>query len=98
MPLYEYRCQDCALHFERIERVSPPKDGQCPECGGVTHRMIGAPALQFKGSGWYVNDYGRGNGSTAPEAAATSSESGTPTAPEKATSSKPEAKANNKVA
>jgi putative FmdB family regulatory protein len=63
MPLYEYQCQDCGLRFERIERVSELKDGLCPKCGQIAHRLIGAPALQFKGSGWYVNDYGKGNGS-----------------------------------
>jgi putative FmdB family regulatory protein len=62
MPLYEYRCQECGLRFERIERVSELNDGICPECGEIAHRLIGAPALQFKGSGWYVNDYGKGNG------------------------------------
>lgn len=62
MPLYEYRCQDCGLRFERIEKASELKDGTCPECGEIAHRLIGAPALQFKGSGWYITDYGRGDG------------------------------------
>ncbi len=62
MPLYEYQCQDCDTHFERIEKVSSPTDGVCPTCGGAARRLLGAPALQFKGSGWYVNDYGKGNG------------------------------------
>jgi putative FmdB family regulatory protein len=61
MPLYEYKCQTCGFRHEQIERASEPKDGVCPECGGVTTRLIGTPALQFKGSGWYVNDYGKGN-------------------------------------
>ena len=61
MPLYEYQCQDCDTHFERIERVSSPTDGVCPSCGGAARRLLGAPALQFKGSGWYVNDYGKGS-------------------------------------
>lgn len=62
MPLYEYQCQDCETHFERIEKVSSPTDGVCPSCGGVARRLLGAPALKFKGSGWYVTDYGKGNG------------------------------------
>jgi putative FmdB family regulatory protein len=62
MPLYEYQCQECGLRFERIEKASALKDGHCPECQGVAHRLIGTPALQFKGSGWYVTDYGKGNG------------------------------------
>lgn len=64
MPLYEYQCQDCDTHFERIERVSSPTDGVCPSCGGAARRLLGAPALQFKGSGWYVNDYGKGSSGT----------------------------------
>jgi putative FmdB family regulatory protein len=67
MPLYEYRCEKCGFRLERIERPSAAKNGSCPECGGVTHRLIGVPALQFKGSGWYVNDYGKGNGSRPTE-------------------------------
>lgn len=88
MPLYEYQCQKCALHFERIEKASALRDGVCPECGGAADRLIGAPALQFKGSGWYVNDYGKGNGNgssptaketeTAKAEAETSTESATP--------------------
>ena len=62
MPLYEYQCQECGLRYERLEHVSAMHDGTCPECGGNATRLIGAPALQFKGSGWYVNDYGKGNG------------------------------------
>ena len=63
MPLYEYHCQDCGNHFERIEKVSALHDGVCPACGGAARRLLGAPALKFKGSGWYVTDYGKGNGS-----------------------------------
>ena len=62
MPLYEYQCQECENRIERIERVSAPSDGVCPSCGGAARRLLGAPALQFKGSGWYVTDYGKGNG------------------------------------
>jgi putative FmdB family regulatory protein len=62
MPLYEYQCQDCDHHFERIEKVSALHDGVCPSCGGAARRLLGAPALKFKGSGWYVTDYGKGNG------------------------------------
>ncbi len=62
MPLYEFECQHCGLHYERLEHASALHDGTCPECGNVARRLIGAPALKFKGSGWYVNDYGKGNG------------------------------------
>ena len=62
MPLYEYQCDCCARHFERIEKVSSPTAGVCPDCGGPARRLLGAPAFKFKGSGWYVTDYGKGNG------------------------------------
>ena len=96
MPLYEYKCQECGLRFERIERASELRDGVCPDCGEVAHRLIGAPALQFKGSGWYVNDYGKGNGSdpTPKEAhkAKAAAESSTDSKPKKKTEKKVDAK------
>ena len=95
MPLYEYQCQECSVRFERIEKASALKDGRCPECGGDAHRLIGSPALQFKGSGWYVNDYGKGNGNgtgaTAKETEVAKS------AAETSTDSKPEKKAEKKA-
>jgi putative FmdB family regulatory protein len=60
MPLYEYRCQCCAQKFERLERPSSPAPRECPKCGGTAERILGVPALQFKGAGWYVTDYGKG--------------------------------------
>jgi putative FmdB family regulatory protein len=98
MPLYEYQCQHCSAHFERIEKASALKDGRCPECGGEAHRLIGAPALQFKGSGWYVNDYGKGNGNGTrattkeTEAANSAAEKSTESKPEKTTGKKADAK------
>ena len=62
MPLYEYECFLCKHKFEKIRRVANASDVVCPECGGAVRRLLGAPALQFKGSGWYVTDYGKGNG------------------------------------
>ena len=86
MPLYEYRCQTCACRFERIERASSPQDGVCPDCGGVASRLLGSPAIQFKGSGWYVTDYAKGNGAKPTESEkekATSAASTTDTKSEK---------------
>jgi putative FmdB family regulatory protein len=68
MPLYEYRCRECDHTYEKLERMSAPSSGTCPECGGEATRLIGVPALQFKGSGWYVTDYGKGTGGAAGEA------------------------------
>lgn len=57
MPLYEYKCKKCRKHTERIENYSGPHLKKCPHCGGAVERTITAPAIQFKGSGWYVTDY-----------------------------------------
>ncbi len=69
MPLYEYNCTSCAIHFEHLERASSPSPRRCPECGMMAQRMLGSPALQFKGSGWYVNDYGKGSKGSKTQAA-----------------------------
>ncbi len=59
MPLYEYECARCSRRFERIEKVAGPHLKKCPKCGGKVERVVAAPAIQFKGSGWYVTDYAR---------------------------------------
>jgi putative FmdB family regulatory protein len=66
MPLYEYQCQKCGHRFERIQRFSDPMVKKCPDCGGKVEQMISAPAVRFKGSGWYVTDYAK-KGSGAPK-------------------------------
>jgi putative FmdB family regulatory protein len=68
VPLYEYKCLKCGRHTEKIENVSGPHLHKCPHCSGRVELMISAPAIQFKGSGWYVTDYagksGRDGGTT----------------------------------
>jgi len=59
MPLYEYKCHKCGKHFERIQKFSDSPVTEHEECGGEVERLISAPALQFKGTGWYVTDYAR---------------------------------------
>jgi len=59
LPLYEYRCLKCKRHTEKIENMNGPYLKKCPHCGGKMESVLTAPAIQFKGSGWYVNDYGR---------------------------------------
>jgi putative FmdB family regulatory protein len=63
MPLYEYECFLCRHRFERIQKATDAQLAKCPACGGEVRRLLGVPALQFKGSGWYVTDYGKGDGS-----------------------------------
>jgi putative FmdB family regulatory protein len=59
LPLYEYRCLKCDRHTDKIENLNGPHLKKCPHCGGKVESVLTAPAIQFKGSGWYVNDYGR---------------------------------------
>ena len=59
MPLYEYRCLKCDRHTEKIENLKGPHLKKCPHCGGKVESVITAPSIQFKGTGWYVTDYGR---------------------------------------
>jgi putative FmdB family regulatory protein len=57
VPLYEYQCAKCGKRTEKIEAVSGPHLQKCPHCRGKVERLLTAPAIQFKGSGWYVTDY-----------------------------------------
>jgi len=59
MPLYEYQCEKCGHRFEKIQKFSDKLVKKCPECGGRVEQTISAPAVQFKGSGWYVTDYAK---------------------------------------
>ncbi len=63
MPLYEYQCQSCSDLSEVIQRMSDPPLETCESCGGELKKLLSAPAFQFKGSGWYVTDYGKGGSS-----------------------------------
>ena len=59
MPLYEYACLKCKRHTDKIEKMNGPRLKKCPQCGGKVEQVLSAPAIQFKGTGWYVTDYGR---------------------------------------
>lgn len=60
MPLYEYECSACAHRFEVIQKYSDAPIDICPKCGGAVSKLFSSPAIQFKGSGFYLTDYGRG--------------------------------------
>ncbi len=66
MPLYEYKCSKCEHLFERIQKFSDPPLTVCPKCGGDVEQLISPPAIQFKGSGWYVTDYAKKSGTSVP--------------------------------
>jgi putative FmdB family regulatory protein len=62
MPLYEYECEKCAQRFERIQKFSDPPIESCPSCNGPVRKLFSSPAIQFKGSGFYITDYARKSG------------------------------------
>ncbi len=68
MPLYEYECESCAHRFEVIQKFSDAPISVCPKCGGPVQKLLSSPAIQFKGSGFYLTDYGRGTGSKSESA------------------------------
>jgi putative FmdB family regulatory protein len=63
MPLYEYRCTKCGDVFEVIQKLADKPLTVHKKCGGAVERLLSPPALQFKGSGWYITDYARGSAS-----------------------------------
>jgi putative FmdB family regulatory protein len=66
MPLYEFECEDCKTRFERIQKFTDPNPDVCPACGkGQIRRMFSSPAIQFKGSGFYITDYAKKSSSDA---------------------------------
>ena len=74
MPLYEYKCASCGDVFEVIQKFSDEPLHEHPGCGGAVEKLISASSLQFKGSGWYVNDYGRNNSSSREKSKSESSD------------------------
>ena len=105
MPLYEYQCETCAHRFEVIQKFSDAPIDVCPKCGGSpVMKLLSSPAIQFKGSGWYITDYAkqgsRDSKDSKDHAPATSSpsESKSETKPEAKTDTKTETKTETKTA
>lgn len=73
MPIYEYQCNKCGHRFEAIQKVNDPPLKKCEKCKGKVERMLSSPAIQFKGSGWYVTDYAKRSGGPEPEKSESSS-------------------------
>ena len=73
MPLYPYRCTQCGHKFEKIQSFSSEPETECPKCQGLLERPLTAPGLQFKGAGWYVNDYAPKSGGSSSESTKTDS-------------------------
>jgi putative FmdB family regulatory protein len=77
MPLYEYQCDQCSHRFERIQKFSDPPIDVCPSCGGSVRKLLSSPAIQFKGSGWYITDYARKSSTDTNKNSGSSSSGGT---------------------
>jgi putative FmdB family regulatory protein len=86
MPLYEYECKKCGHRFEKILKFSDKPIKKCPECGGAVEQVISAPAVQFKGGGWYVTDYARKGAASSSKGS--ESESGSKDSPKDSKESK----------
>lgn len=75
MPLYEYQCDACGHRFEQIRKFSDPPLTVCLKCDGAIRKLVSSPAIQFKGTGWYVTDYAnKGRSDTEASEAGTSSD------------------------
>lgn len=70
MPLYEYECDSCSHRFEVIQKFSDAPIDKCPACGSSVHKLMSSPAIQFKGSGWYITDYAKKESTSATKAGA----------------------------
>lgn len=86
MPLYEYECQSCGKRTEILQRLDEAPLAACPQCGGEVKKLLSPPAVQFKGSGWYVTDYA-GKGSSKTESKDKEAKSGSSAKTETASSS-----------
>ncbi|HEX9902046.1 MAG TPA: FmdB family zinc ribbon protein [Acidobacteriota bacterium] len=84
MPLYEYKCRNCKSNSEFMQKAGDPHKKKCPKCGGPLDKVLTAPALQFKGKGWYVTDYPKKSGG-GEDSTKTSSESKSDSHPESKT-------------
>ena len=100
MPLYEYECNACAHRFEVIQKYSDAPIDICPKCGGAVSKLFSSPAIQFKGSGFYLTDYGRGGKSdigTETAKASKESSGSSSTSETKTSETKTETKAETKT-
>jgi putative FmdB family regulatory protein len=104
MPLYEYECTTCHKHTEKIQKFSDPEITICPYCAGHLERVLSAPAVSFKGGGWYADGYGNakpkssGDGASAKSNGDAKSSGSKPGTDSSSTSSTPAAAASTPAA
>ena len=97
MPLYEYQCESCGARFEVIQKFTDPVVGTCKKCCGTVRRLLSAPAIQFKGTGWYITDYAR-KGMKNSDSDSSSSTPASSAATDKSSADKPSTAADTKSA
>jgi len=83
MPIYEFECRKCKAHLEVFQKINDKPPVKCRKCGGRLERLLSAPAIQFKGSGWYVTDYASKDASKATKGEKSESESSAEAKPDK---------------
>jgi len=86
MPLYEYECITCHKHTEKIQKFSDPEITVCPHCGGHLERVISAPAIAFKGGGWFADGYGNAKPKSSGDSNSAASSDSKPSTDSKSTS------------
>jgi len=97
MPLYEFECEDCKKRFERIQKFTDPTPDVCPHCGkGPVRKLFSSPAIQFKGSGFYITDYAKKSTSEAGGKSSSSGGEGSSSSETKSDSKSSETKADSK--
>jgi putative FmdB family regulatory protein len=87
MPLYEYECDSCGHRFEVIQKFSDAPIEKCPKCGSTVRKLMSSPAIQFKGSGWYITDYAKKDSTAATKAGNATDGSSTTTTADSTSSS-----------
>ena len=96
MPLYEYQCDKCAHRFEVIQQYKDAPIDICPKCGGEVKKLFSSPAIQFKGSGFYITDYARKGSESATTKAGEAKADSTSSSSESKSESKTESKSDSK--
>jgi putative FmdB family regulatory protein len=97
MPIYEYECQKCKAHIELFQKMSDKAPTKCRKCGGRLEKLFSAPAIQFKGSGWYVTDYADKGKKSAAKADTESSSSDDKKSEKKSKETSPSKKTSDKT-
>jgi putative FmdB family regulatory protein len=100
VPIYEYRCTKCGHRFETIQKVTDSPLTKCERCKGKVERLVSSPAIQFKGSGWYITDYARKGAKESPAESSKdgqSSDGASKSASEKSSADKPASKKKEKA-